>query len=117
MYKGTREKVFSRAKRPILESWVEAECLVPGDDVLGQNMGLGQESPKLIRIGRGKSALNSRDQFKLMSNGYACFMYHVDLGQVYVHPEPLKAEEIQSKVKLPPGYDSVKVFIKNSNED
>ena len=99
-----REQVFYKAKRPVLEMWVEADCLF--GDVLGHDRGLGSEQPRLVRVGRGKTSMDTKDQLRLMREGYTVYMYHLDVGRVYVHPRPIKANEIQS-VKLPPGFDSV----------
>ena len=59
MYKGTREQVFTKAKRPIQEMWIESDCLQ--GSVLGANAGLGASMPKLIRIGRGRTSHHQKD--------------------------------------------------------
>ena len=59
MYKGTREQVFNRAKRPIQEMWIESDCLF--GDVLGPTSGLDPQLPRLVRTGRGRSSTIDKD--------------------------------------------------------
>ena len=92
MFKGTREQVFAKAKRPILEVWKEVDCL-PGE-VTDAYAGLGPDTPKLVRTGRGTTAYREKDAMRLMRDGYTMIAYHLDVGQVYVHPQPVRREEI-----------------------
>ncbi len=48
-----------------------------------------------------------------MEDRHGVIMYHVDLGQVFVYPKPIKVNQIQS-VALPEGFDSVMVTIIDS---
>lgn len=41
-------------------------------------------------------------------------MFHVDIGKVYIWPEPIKKKDI-GKVKLPNGFDSVMVDLHDVN--
>ena len=106
MYKGNREQVFLKAKRPILEMWVEGDCLV--NNIMGPGHGLGAQMPKLVRTGRGRTALTEKDPHTLMRDGYSAYMYHVDLGRVYVLPNPLNLDDL-ANVECPPNFDSVMV--------
>ena len=58
-----------------------------------------------------------------MREGYSAYMYHVDLGRVYVYPEDLTMDELQKRIeridsgkelkeasmRLPPGFDTIMV--------
>ena len=55
MFKGTRERVFGKANRPILEMWLEEDCL-SGEVLEDPAKGLDSSLPTLVRIGRGKTA-------------------------------------------------------------
>ena len=41
-------------------------------------------------------------------------MFHVDVGKVFIWPEPIRKKDI-GRVKLPKGFDSVMVHLKDLN--
>ena len=59
MYKGCREQVFNKAKRPIQEMWIERDCL--HGSVRGPSGGLDPQLPRLIRTGRGRTSGSDKD--------------------------------------------------------
>ena len=82
MYKGTREEVFTRAKRPILEMWIEDSALT--DDIESETLGLGEQVPILARTGRGQTATHRSLVAENLSSQVT--MFHIDVGRVYVWP-------------------------------
>lgn len=90
--------------------WIEADCLKGGGDILGPTAGLGPGLPKLVRTGRGRTSKHPKDQLRLMREGYTVYMYHVDLGRVYVYPRNVRRSELAG-IQLPSGFDSIMVNI------
>lgn len=86
MYNGSREKVHSKAKRPIHEMWVDADCLQ--DDVFSDNHGLGVKSPYVVRTGFGKTS--QAGNRKRLDDKHRVVMYHIDLGRIFIHPKPVR---------------------------
>lgn len=49
--------------------------------------------PLVMRVGKGRTPKKSQvDELQRMREGYSVFMYQLDIGQVYVDPEPKRKE-------------------------
>ena len=92
MFKGTREQVYVKAKRPILEMWVEEEPDFNDDAALTEQAQL----PKLVRIGTGLKAneVIGQNQYMQSDDTRIVRVYHVDIGSVFVHPTPVRKQEV-----------------------
>ena len=53
MYQGDRFKIFKKAKRPIMEVWLQHECLPNKDPRHSINKGFGENWPIVLKVGSG----------------------------------------------------------------
>jgi hypothetical protein len=109
MYQGDRFKIFKAARRPIMEVWLQSECLPNKDPKHSVNKGFGDKWPILMRVGTGQVYEKNHERSMLQSMNV--YMYHLDIGRVYVHPTLVTKEEAL-QLKLPSeNYDSIQVTI------
>ena len=49
-------------------------------EAVGPAGGLGDYTPLLVRVGRGRSSQTAKEPARLARDGYSLYMYQVDVG-------------------------------------